>query len=610
MKKQVISILLASVMALSAASPAIADEQSDLERYVEEHKDALSSTQATLDELSGRRLQIQSEISTMNADLVNLMVEINQAEDDIASAESRIKKTAKSIKKTAKNLSAAEKTRDRQYEAMQKRIQYIYENGGNAGWAVMVLQSDNISAMLNKAEYAQEIQATDRSALKTLEKTVTDISNMKTSLEKKQKKQKEQKSTLEAQKTALEADKASLDKQIEEKKATDADYGYQIEVAQAQADELSDIIRGENARIAEIEAEKQAAAEEAARAAAEEEERLERESQEEIEGSVELSGGSEEVSYSEKTYYLADQSDDYDSMTWGSYDEDEDYDSYDEDEDNDSYDEDEDYDSYDEDEDYDGYEEYDEDEDYAGSYDEDYDSYDEDYDSSYDEDYDSYDEDYDSSYDEDYDSYDEDYDGYEEYDEDEDYAGSYDEDYDSYDEESYDSYDEDEDYDSYDEDYEESYDSYEDDDIDYFDEDDYDDYDEDYDDDDYDEDSSSGSGSGEYIVDYARQFVGNPYVYGGNSLTNGCDCSHFVYLVLSNCGVYSGGYMTSGEWAGAGSSVGSLSEARAGDVIVYSGHVAIYDGNGCIVEAQSSSTGITDYRSASYKGIVSIRRFT
>lgn len=111
-------------------------------------------------------------------------------------------------------------------------------------------------------------------------------------------------------------------------------------------------------------------------------------------------------------------------------------------------------------------------------------------------------------------------------------------------------------------------------------------------------------------MDYANQFVGNSYLWGGNSLTNGIDCSHFVYQVLSNTGYYDGEYATSGEWASLGESVSSLSEARAGDVIVYSGHVAIYDGNGGIVEAQSSSTGITNYRSADYKSIVSIRRFT
>ena len=121
---------------------------------------------------------------------------------------------------------------------------------------------------------------------------------------------------------------------------------------------------------------------------------------------------------------------------------------------------------------------------------------------------------------------------------------------------------------------------------------------------------SSGSSSGYGIVDYADQFVGCPYVWGGNSLTNGCDCSHFVFNVLRNCGVYGGDYLTSGEWAYVGRSVSSLSAAQAGDVIVYSGHVAIYDGEGGIVEAKGSQWGITHDRSATCKSIVAIRRFT
>ena len=109
---------------------------------------------------------------------------------------------------------------------------------------------------------------------------------------------------------------------------------------------------------------------------------------------------------------------------------------------------------------------------------------------------------------------------------------------------------------------------------------------------------------------YADQFVGCPYVWGGSSLTEGCDCSHFVWLVLMNCGVYSGEYLTSGEWAYAGTPVGSLADARAGDIVVYSGHVAIYDGAGMIVEAKGSAWGITHDRNVTCKPIVAIRRFT
>ena len=121
--------------------------------------------------------------------------------------------------------------------------------------------------------------------------------------------------------------------------------------------------------------------------------------------------------------------------------------------------------------------------------------------------------------------------------------------------------------------------------------------------------TSSNSGSGAAIVSYAEQFVGNPYVWGGSSLTNGVDCSHFVWLVLRDTIGYSGGYTTSGNWASRGTAVASLAQAQAGDIIVYSGHVAIYDGNGGIVEAKGSAYGITRDRSADHAPIVAIRRF-
>ena len=119
-----------------------------------------------------------------------------------------------------------------------------------------------------------------------------------------------------------------------------------------------------------------------------------------------------------------------------------------------------------------------------------------------------------------------------------------------------------------------------------------------------------GAGSGSDVVAYADQFLGCPYVWGGSSLTEGCDCSHFVWLVLMNCGLYNGEYLTSGEWAYAGTPVPSLAEARAGDIVVYSGHVAIYDGAGMIVEAKGSAWGITHDRNVTCKPIVAIRRFT
>ena len=101
--------------------------------------------------------------------------------------------------------------------------------------------------------------------------------------------------------------------------------------------------------------------------------------------------------------------------------------------------------------------------------------------------------------------------------------------------------------------------------------------------------SSSSGGTGSAVANYALQFVGNPYVYGGSSLTNGTDCSGFVMSVYSAFGI--GLPHQSGAQRGCGYGV-SVSDAQPGDVMCYSGHVGIYIGNGQMVHASTPSTGI------------------
>ena len=121
-----------------------------------------------------------------------------------------------------------------------------------------------------------------------------------------------------------------------------------------------------------------------------------------------------------------------------------------------------------------------------------------------------------------------------------------------------------------------------------------------------DSDSSSySSGSGSSVVNYATQFVGNPYVWGGTSLTNGADCSGFVQSVYANFGVSLP--RTSYEQQNAGTEV-SYADAQPGDLICYGGHVAIYMGNGQIVHASNSQDGIKISNDATYRTIVSVRR--
>lgn len=117
--------------------------------------------------------------------------------------------------------------------------------------------------------------------------------------------------------------------------------------------------------------------------------------------------------------------------------------------------------------------------------------------------------------------------------------------------------------------------------------------------------------TGQMVVDYAMQFVGNPYVWGGNSLTNGCDCSGFVHQVYKYFGYNLVRYSLSFLYEGVPV---SKDEMKPGDIVVYGrnsegiGHVAIYIGNGKIVEAQSTKAGITCTRSVFYKEPLGIRR--
>lgn len=116
--------------------------------------------------------------------------------------------------------------------------------------------------------------------------------------------------------------------------------------------------------------------------------------------------------------------------------------------------------------------------------------------------------------------------------------------------------------------------------------------------------SSGGSAKGQEIANFACQFVGNPYVPGGTSLTEGADCSGFTLAVYNNFGISLP--RSSYAQAGYGREV-SYSEAQPGDIIYYGGHVGIYIGNGLIVHASTQATGIK-ISNALYRSIITVRR--
>ena len=118
------------------------------------------------------------------------------------------------------------------------------------------------------------------------------------------------------------------------------------------------------------------------------------------------------------------------------------------------------------------------------------------------------------------------------------------------------------------------------------------------------EEAAAKAGTGQAIVDFACQFIGNPYVWGGTSLTNGADCSGFVQSVFAHFGVSLP--RTTWDMEHVGTPV-SYDQAIPGDIILYSGHVGIYMGNGQIVNAINSAKGI-GILPATYSSIITVRR--
>ena len=477
MHKKILTISLALAMSISPAASVYADREDDLRQEQAWTAEQLDAAYAQIDNMYARKQQLAAEINSLDADLVNVMVSIQTLENDIAAKESDISTTKENIKK-------AEKGQKKQYAAMKKRIQYLYENGGDAAWFQMMLASDDLSDMLNKAENVQGMYDYDRASLEKYANTVKEINNLK-------EKYQQEKAELEGMKQEQEAEQANLQAAIDERRASSADCDNEIAYAQQMANEYAALIEQQQAEIEQIQAEKEAAriaAEQAAAEAAVAEEAARAEAEAEY-----------DEDESEDDEYVENGDDEE-----GDSEENEDVDDGGENGENGSYDESD------------------------GSGD----------------------------------------------------NGSCD---DGNGEESYENGENEEN--GGNEESGESDGSQE------------------------GSGSSSGSsysgGSGSSVVDYATQFVGNPYVWGGTSLTNGADCSGFVQSVYSNFGVSLP--RTSYEQQNAGREV-SYSEAQPGDLICYGGHVAIYMGDGKIVHASNSRDGIKVSDNAAYRTILSVRR--
>ena len=472
MKKRIICLTLALLMTATQVVSVSASREDELREEQAITSQQLDATYSRMDELAYAKSQLENEISELDSNLVSVMVSIDTLKGDIDNKEV-------DIIRTKQDLAKAQKARDKQYESMKKRIQCLYEQGGDTAWFQMMLNSDDLSELLTRAENTQQMYEQDRKNLDKYVNTINEVNNLKTQYE-------SDKAELEEMKASYEEQSYNLQCQIDAKKAESADYENEIAYAQQQATEYANLLAEQTAEIQRLEAERIAAEEEARRQAEEEAARQ----------------ATEEAAAAE----AAEQEQESESEDNVEYDEDGNVieNSDDESEESDSEED----------------VEYDENGDVVDSGT-----------SSDDVEYDEYGNVIDSDNTVSADDY-----------ESEQSSGTH--------------------------------------------------------------SSSSYSGSGSSVVDYATQFVGNPYVWGGTSLTNGADCSGFVQSVYANFGVSLP--RTSYEQQNAGTEV-SYADAQPGDLICYDGHVAMYIGGGLIVHASTQRTGIK-ISNANYRPILAVRR--
>lgn len=453
MKKRIVCLMLAVMMMGTQVATVSASREEELREEQAWTSAQLDATYSQIDQLYAAKEQLQNEIAALDANLVNVMVSIQTLEGDISNKQADIEQTQSDLQK-------AQNAKDKQYEAMKQRIQYLYEKGGNDAWFQMMVNAENLSELLTKAEYTQKMYDYDRQSLEKYANTIDQVTLLGN-------KYQQEKAELEGMKQEYEAESVNLQAAIDERRAVSADCDNEIAYAQQMANEYAALIEQQQAEIERLEAERIAAEEEARRqaelAAAEEAARQEAEAE-------------DETVYDEE----GNEVDAEDALENGE--------------------------------------------------------------TLYDEEGNEIDPD--SVTDE------EESDGDVEYDE---YGNVIDSD-NTVDPEEY---------------------------------------------------QSSGSGSGSSVVDFATQFVGNPYVWGGTSLTDGADCSGFVQSVYANFGVSLP--RTSYEQQNAGTEV-SYADAQPGDLICYGGHVAIYMGDGKIVHASNAKDGIKISNDATYRTILSVRR--
>ena len=231
---------LALIISAGMVFPVLASDEEieNAQTEMESTQDDLDEVRNTIDDLEVQKEKLTGEIDELQGKLVRTI-------SGIKTLNSEVDDLTVQMEKTTADLVVAEEDKDVQYEAMKKRIQYLYETGGESGWATVFLGGGDLSDMLDKAEYTQQMYNYDRNQLEEYLNIIATVEALQT-------KQYQDKSALETRKHEQEEAQAWLQSLLTEAEEKYDDYDVRIAEAYELADEYQAIITAQNEAIAQL----------------------------------------------------------------------------------------------------------------------------------------------------------------------------------------------------------------------------------------------------------------------------------------------------------------------------------------------------------------------
>ena len=241
-RKRLCSMVLALTILVTGV-PVSATSIKNIQSEKAKNESELKNIQSKISGIESQKSALSSEVSSLNDDLTDTLLNIEVLESDLADKEAE-------IEQAEKDYEVAKATEEQQYDSMKKRIQYLYETGQES-YLEMLLTSDSVADLVNKVDYAEELQEYDRRLLDEYKAAKQAVIDLQAQLE-------EEKQELLEMEEQLKQEKANLESVIAQKKSQIADFDSQLSAAKAKVSEYQKKIKEQNAQIKQLQKEEEA----------------------------------------------------------------------------------------------------------------------------------------------------------------------------------------------------------------------------------------------------------------------------------------------------------------------------------------------------------------